>query len=177
MKIKVLPLLLTSILVAAGASQARPGTAAQVVVPKTAPLATIAAPPSETTDSSGNASAIDLQLRAMDDSIASFQQRKPLLVAGMVGGIVLATVFLIQAQEKAVEDMEDRSYGSDTRSSSVNPAYYVGMLAGVGLTTICAFQYNSVSGDISLIQWKKKKLQLQRPQSALPQGAAITLRF
>ena len=176
MRIQVLPLLLTSILVAAGASQARPGTALPGQS-KAAPLATIDAPPSETTDSMGMVSVIDLQLRAMDDTIASYQKRKPLLVAGMVGGIVLATVFLIQAQESAVDDMEDRGYGSDTRSSSVNPAYYMGMLAGVGLTTICAIQFNSVSGDISLIQWKKKKLELQRPQSALPQGAAITFRF
>lgn len=174
MIIQRLSILLAAILVAAGASHSG-APLAGFDHASSAPLVLAAAV--GTTDSTQAESPIDLQLRAMDDTIASYRQRKPLLVAGMVGGIVLASVFLIQAQEDALDKAEERAYGSDSRSSSVNPAYYVGMLAGIGLTTVCAFQFNSVSGDISLIQWRQKKLRLQRPQSTLPQGAQISLRF
>lgn len=121
-------------------------------------------------------SGIDFHLRALDDSIATYRGKKPILVLGMVGGMVLGTAILIQGMESASKASKG-TYGSSSKSSSVNPGYYIGMMGGLALSTICAVQFNSVSGDISLMEWRKRKLELQRPKAALPNGATLTLRF
>jgi hypothetical protein len=121
-------------------------------------------------------SGIDFQLRSLDDSISTYRGKKPILVLGMVGGMVIGTAILIQGMESASKASKG-TYGSTTKSSSVNPGYYIGMMGGLALSTICAVQFNSVSGDISLIEWRKRKLELQRPKAALPNGATLTLRF
>lgn len=138
-----------------------------------APAPSVMAPAARAKTDSGTA----FELRSLDDSIASFRAKKPILVLGMVGGMVLGTAILIHGMEAAAEEADQRSYGSSSKSPSVSPGYYIGMMGGLALSTICAIQFNSVSGEISLMEWRKRKLELRRSRNSLPNGATLTLRF
>jgi hypothetical protein len=96
---------------------------------------------------------------SLDDSIARYQRLRPICMLGIVAGAAITVVGLVNAQQKAQEEAQEKSMRSGKSETAIE-FNIIGIVVGLPLMAISAYAYSNMGTKISGFEWQKSKLKL-----------------